>query len=148
MPKPDRRSRDRRISLKVVESLERHRQRRIGERRDSPRLRKTLEIPSNEGPIAVCDGDISLGGVRYRTAFPPRRGTIEVRFRLPDVLTEVSAIARVVRTRNDGAFTEVHARFVDMDLKDELALARFLETRSQLYQEIDDARRAAASEAS
>lgn len=139
MPIPDRRQHDRRIALKVIEPLERQRQRRIGERRESPRLKRQLEVPSEEGVSILCEGDLSLGGVRFRTAFPPRARELEIRFTLPDVLGEVSALAEVVRTQQDGAFIEVHARFIDLDLKAELALARFLESRARMVQALDDA---------
>lgn len=139
MPIPDRRQQDRRITLKVIEPLERKRPRRIGERRESPRLRRTLEVPSEEGVSIICEGDLSLGGVCFRTAFPPRARELEIRFTLPDVLGEVSALAEIVRTQQDGAFVEVHARFIELELKAELALARFVESRSAMVQALDDA---------
>ena len=134
LPK-NRRAQPRRNRLAISEGIERKGERRAEDRRDSPRIKRRLKI-SAAGEATVLqelEGEGSLGGASWKTRAWPPTGPVLVRFRLPDVLGEVSAVARIIQAKRLGRVFEVHVRFVQMDLISELALARFLDGRSRLH---------------
>ena len=114
----------------MVKLSHRH-ERRAEERRDSIRVPARLTIRQVGGGterMALHAGDLSLNGVCWRTVMPPTDELVEVSFRLPGLLEPARAVARVVNRASGGDETIlVHAVFVDMDVRHQLALARHLE---------------------
>jgi len=130
----DRRECERRSDWRVFETLERkNSDRRAEERRDSPRVphRIWVKDPAESGLFHVFDGEVGLGGASWATPWPPLSDHIEVRFRIPDLEAELCAGARVVRTSPEDGDLKVQVEFKPMGLKQELALARYLEAWQQ-----------------
>ena len=112
---------------KLAESLERKRERRGEERRESPRVPLRLWIRDPKGGLPeVHDGLISMGGVSWPARYPPKTKELEVGFRLPDSGDEVFARAVVMRQVQDGDDAWVQATFTEVDVMTELKLARWL----------------------
>jgi len=144
----DRRSRiDRRHLNLVPEPLERFGERRGEERRTSPRVSQRLWVvdPNESGLPQVHEGEIGLGGASWWTRYPPLSDRVDVNFRLPEGF-EFRTRARVLRIVEDHGDHRVQVRFTDVSLKDELALARYLESRVRLARETPSAGVAALSE--
>lgn len=144
----DRRSRiDRRRLNLVPEPLERYSERRGDERRTSPRVSQRLWVvdPNESGVPQVHEGEIGLGGASWWTRYPPLAERVDVHFRLPDGF-EFRTRARVLRVLDDGDDHRVQVRFTDVSLKDELALARYLESRVRIAKESPALGMAALSE--
>ena len=100
------------------------------ERRDSPRLPMTfrlLDLSDKNGTWMERDGDLSLGGIHWHGSDTPHGVAIDVRFRLPNEPYELHAHSEILRIMGRGATTHVHARFTDLDLRSELAIARYLD---------------------
>ncbi len=126
----DRRENERRNDNRVVEAISRHKaDRREEDRRDSPRVPQRLWVkdPAESGLFHVFDGEVSLGGASWATAWPPLSNHVEVRFRIPDLEDELTAAAHVVRTAPEDGDLKVQVKFKTIGLKQELALARYLE---------------------
>jgi hypothetical protein len=116
-----------------------NRDRRGGERRDSERVARTLTIFTSEYPLPlVCKGFLSVGGAQWRMPCVPRQFQVELRFRLPDQLEEVGAHVQILDAHEVDGMTEIHAKFLDMDLKTELAIARLVHSRSALAASLDE----------
>lgn len=126
----DRRLTDRRGDDILGEPIERlNKDRRDEDRRDSPRIPQRLWVkdPAESGLFHVFDGEVSLGGASWATPWPPLSDHIEVRFRIPELDGELCAPARVIRTTPENGDLKVQVVFKDLRLKQELALARYLE---------------------
>lgn len=97
------------------------------DRRDSPRVPMRFlvrVVQATPGEYEAREGDLSVGGAALRGgAFEPG-GRVELRFLLPGLPDEVHAQAEVVRT-SEGPVS--HVRFVDLPLKAELAVAKYLD---------------------
>jgi len=107
--------------------------RRQGDRRESPRVPRRLLVRDSAGAdFALCAGDVSLGGARWRADRFPENGRVEIRFHLPNFSRLACATARVVRAELDDDTLELLATYEDLDVRAELALARFLEDRARL----------------
>jgi hypothetical protein len=141
---PDRRSpRDRRGPSRLDEEVERTATapRRKGDRRDCLRVPRILLVRELSAPdeYEMSPGDVSLGGVRWRSDHVPVGGTVEVCFRVPDFAQEVKAIAEVARVEHlEGREHRIHATFSELDVKAELALARYIESRERLAREEEE----------
>ena len=72
-----------------------------------------------------------MGGASWWSRYPPLADRVDVHFRLPEGF-EFRTRARVLRVLDDGSDHRVQVRFTDVSLKDELALARYLESRVRL----------------
>jgi uncharacterized protein (TIGR02266 family) len=123
--------RDRRTGLEiVVEGQEQGHRRRMGDRRDSPRIPLKLKVryPENGEAFVERDGDIALGGVYYTEAMPPQEARVEVRFSLPTLQQEAHCTGEILRisSTEDGR-PGVHVRFDELPVELELALARFID---------------------
>lgn len=101
------------------------------DRRDSVRvpIRLMVRDPNLGGSFEERSGNLALGGVYFTEGYPPVGNRLEVRFLLPGTREEVRACGEVLRVTRDGADFGTHLRFEDMPLADELAIARFLESR-------------------
>ena len=130
----DRRHKERRTDTRVREPISRlGDDRREEERRESPRVPQRLWVkdPAESGLFHVFDGEVGLGGASWATPWPPLSDHIEVRFRIPELEDELCAPARVIRTAPENGDLRVQVVFKDMRLKQELALARYLEAWQQ-----------------
>lgn len=136
---PDRRSRDRRASPRVAEPLERKASRRAEDRRDASRPFKTLFVQSSVAPLPVLHrASLSLGGAKWVTEHPPEEDEVTLHLQLPDMVQAAVFSARIERRRTlKNGKTELYAAFLDLDLKTELALARYVESRGRLAAAVD-----------
>lgn len=134
---PDRRSRrDRRDSRpRLEEPLERKAPRRREDRRDSPRVPRIILVreQGTRGDYEKSPGDVSLGGVMWKSEhFPPSR-KVEIAVRIPGYASPVKAQCEVIRVELLEDELEIHAVFTDIAVKAELAIARFLDDRNRLH---------------
>lgn len=141
---PDRRHQDRRTDARVDEPLERKAPRRQGDRdrRDASRTFRNLLVRSSASPLPVPHrASLSLEGARWTTYVPPPDDVVSLELKLPDLLAPVTLAARIERRspRPDGK-TDVYAAFTALDVRTELALARFIEGRSRLAGALQAAR--------
>jgi hypothetical protein len=109
------------------------RDQRGDERRDSPRVPMTFLVRDvvEGGSYLEREGDLSLGGIYWKGKSPPFGTQVEVRFRLPGVPTEIRARAEIIRVMETGHDLDFHVRFVELDVADELAMARHIEQFSR-----------------
>ncbi|MBM4778779.1 MAG: hypothetical protein GQE15_13830 [Archangiaceae bacterium] len=122
---PERRKSDRRSNPAVPEPLERKKERRQGDRRDS--LRKKSSFVVRDGTTRHdVDGELGLGGASFTLPGAPQAASLVVELRLgkttlqlPGTVTE----ARVART----AVRHVHLQFAELDTRTELTLAKWLD---------------------
>ncbi len=131
---PNRRQQDRRVDTRVSEPLERKGDRRGEDRRDSPRPIRSVFVRSSLVPLPVLEeAALSLQGATWKTAHPPTEEKVQVHLQLPDMANE-SVLDAVIQRRRDlgDGVTEIYAAFEQLDVKTELALARFIESRAQL----------------
>ncbi len=111
--------------------------RRQGDRRESPRVPRRLLVRDSAGAdFALCAGDVSLGGARWRADRFPENGRVEIRFHLPNFSRLACATARVVRADLEEDALELLAAYEDLDVRTELALARYLEDSARLAAEL------------
>lgn len=114
-----------------VETDTRKRERRMGDRRDSPRIAIKLLVRQVDlgGSFEERDGDIGIGGVYYEDRFLPAGRHVELRFRLPGIENEIRCMGEILRISESPGRFGAHVRFVDMPTATELAIARFLDDK-------------------
>lgn len=100
------------------------------DRRDSPRvpmqfLVRDISLP--DGDWEEREGDLSMGGISWRGKTAPHGKEVEVRFRLPRVPKEVRARGEILRVKAAGMNIDFQLRFTELDVRSELAIARFLD---------------------
>lgn len=136
---PDRRAQDRRADERVAEPLERKDVRRREDRREASRPFRTLFVQSSVAPLPVLHrASLSLAGARWVTENAPPEAEISLHLQLPDMAAAAVIPARIERRRVlENGRTELFAAFTGLDLKTELALARFIEARSRLAAAVD-----------
>lgn len=124
----DRRAgQDRRHRHLIPEPLERRRERRGAERRDSPRREIALDVREPGRPARSCQGDLSLGGVAFVTAAPPAGDAVELLFSVPTYVGPIAARGTVVSRRKVKKGTQLGVLFTDIDVEAELAIAEWFE---------------------
>lgn len=131
--KPDRRHQNRRADEGGTESQDRKDPRRE-DRREASRPFRTLFVQSSLAPLPVLHrASLSLGGACWVAESAPPEEEISLHLQLPDMASAVVIPARIQRRRalEDGKI-EIYAAFTQLDVKTELALARFIEDRSRL----------------
>jgi hypothetical protein len=106
---------------------------RGADRRDSPRVPMTFLVRDvvEGGSYLERDGDLSLGGIYWKGKNPPSGTRVEVRFRLPGVPAEVRAQGEIIRVMEKGHDLDFHVRFTELDVADELAIARHLDAHGR-----------------
>lgn len=100
------------------------------ERRDSPRVPMSFlvrDVGLRDGEWEERQGDLSLGGISWRGKTAPHGTEVDVRFRLPLVPKEVRARGEILRVKAAGVGIDFHLRFTELDVRSELAIARFLD---------------------
>ena len=140
----ERRQADDRRTLPELHPIQqRTGERRGDERRDAPRIRRPFSVRARpDAQWVACEGDLSLDGAYLCTTEDPVADTVEVRFRLPDLLDPVTVTGRVVRTelvqmihgKTDREMLGVQVLFDDIPVAAQLSLARFLEFELRLQQ--------------
>jgi hypothetical protein len=107
-------------------------ERRADDRRDSPRVNKQLRVVDGVAALERS-GEIGLGGASWlQAAALPTGRVVELSFSLPDLAESVRTAAEVLHCVPVDGGHRVQVRFLELDVKHELALARFLETASRL----------------
>ncbi len=100
------------------------------ERRDSPRVPMKFlvrDVGLRDGDWEEREGDLSLGGISWKGKTAPHGTEVEVRFRLPLVPKEVRARGEILRVKAAGVGIDFHLRFTELDVRAELAIARYLD---------------------
>jgi hypothetical protein len=107
----------------------RKRERRMGDRRDSPRVPLKLLVRQVDlgGSFEEKDGDISVGGVYFADRHTPAGRQVELRFRLPGRDKEIRCQGEILRVSEGKGRYGAHVRFVDLPTDVELAVARFID---------------------
>lgn len=134
---PDRRSRkDRRGPVRLDVPVERKATapRRREDRRDSPRVPRIIHVRElgTSGEYEKAPGDLAIGGVRWRSDHYPTSRRVQLSVRVPGYARAVVATAHIVRVEILDDELQLHATFDEIDVKDELAVARFIDSRSSL----------------
>lgn len=138
----DRRTRkDRRGPIRVEDRIERKAgpPRRREDRRDSPRVPRIIHVRElgEDGEFEKAPGDVAVGGVRWRSDHYPSSRQVELTLRIPGYARPVTATARIVRVELLDDELQLHATFEEIDVKDELAIARFIHGRAALASVIE-----------
>ncbi len=110
--------------------VEKRRQAAGDERRDSPRVPMRFlvrDIGRPSGDWEEREGDLSLGGISWKGKTAPHGTEVDVRFRLPRVPEEVRARGEILRVKAEGLGIIFHLRFTRLEVKNELAIARYLD---------------------
>ncbi len=118
----ERRKTDRRTNPAVEEPLERKKERRRGDRRESIR-RKTSFVVRQGKRSELVKGELGLGGASFVLEKAPK-DTVVVDH--PASSTEGLA-AKVASTRPVSAGVEVHVTFGELETATALALAKWLD---------------------
>ena len=126
---PEKRSKERRGDAKLSDPIDRKSERRNDDRRDSPRvpMKFLLRDLKDDTGWHEREGDISLGGISWRGKYPAMGHDVEVRFRLPGTPREIRASGEIIRVVQQTGSIDFHVRFTELDIRAELAIARFLD---------------------
>lgn len=112
----------------------RGRERRAGDRRDSPRIpiKVWVRDPAAGGSFEERDGDIGVGGMYFIDRHPPIGTLVEVRFTLPGSTREIRCKGEILRVsaEADRGRYGAHLRFIDLEVASELVVARFIDDQN------------------
>jgi hypothetical protein len=102
---------------------------RMGDRRDSPRIPVALWIRQVEtgGSFEEKSGDVGVGGAYFEDRHAPVGKALQMRFTLPDSSDEIRCDGEILRVTQSGGRFGAHVRFVDIPTGAELAIARYLD---------------------
>lgn len=113
--------------------MQRKRERRKGDRRESPRVPVSFWVRSlvKGALFQKCEGSVSMGGVAWDGDFSLAPGSqVEFCFRFAGVMREVRVRGLVVAPGNGVAKGRTHAKFQQLALEDELILAKYLDRKT------------------
>lgn len=99
----------------------------ILDRRDSPRVpMRFWAREQGDSSWMEYDGDLSVGGVFFKSSVPPRGTRFDIKLRLPRAEGDLITAGELIRfgTKGDAG---AHVRFVDTPLEVELAIAKYLD---------------------
>jgi uncharacterized protein (TIGR02266 family) len=105
-------------------------ERRLGDRRDSHRVPIAVEVSEGTKPFEEHNGNISIGGIFFQKPLTlPTGAVVQLRFKLPGVEKELLLKGEVVEITAVGTPQEkgTRVRFVALDLKSEMTIARYLD---------------------
>lgn len=110
----------------------RRRERRMGDRRESPRLpiKVWVKNPASN-KFQQVQGDISVGGMLFHDALPIDGKHIDLRFKLPGRAEEVHVHGDVIDISKKESGYAAHIRFGEMDLDTQRAIARFIDANTK-----------------
>lgn len=111
----------------IPEPLERKRERRGAERRDSPRRAIGLDVREPGKQSRSCVGDLSVEGASFVTTTPPAGDVVELMFALPNYVGPVITRGHVVGRSGLPSGVQVSVVFPDIDVEAQLAIAEWLE---------------------
>jgi hypothetical protein len=136
-PSKSSKSKESKAKAKAKEKAEaaevkpRKRERRMGDRRESPRLPIKVWVRNAAATdFEEVEGDISVGGMHFTDVRPIQGKKIDLRFKLPNRDAEVRVQGDVVEVSSKGNRYGAHVRFTDLDVETELAIARYIDERS------------------
>jgi hypothetical protein len=82
-----------------------------------------LVRPTGSGEAFVeTEGDLAVGGIFFKAPQPPQGTRLDIRFKLPGQERELEVQGELIDYRSGG-----RVRFVDIDVKAELAIAKYLD---------------------
>jgi hypothetical protein len=113
---------------------ERGSDRRGGDRRESHRVSIEVEVKVGNGPFERHTGNVGIGGMYFVKPLDlPTGALLQLRFVLPGMDKQIEARAEVVEITAVGQPSAVGTRvkFIDLDLRSELLVARFLDQNKQ-----------------
>jgi len=105
-------------------------ERRMGDRRDSHRVPLDIEVREGNGPFEKHAGNLSIGGVFFEKPLSlPIGAIVQLRFTLPESDNEIQTKGELVEITSVGKPAEkgTRVRFIDLDLKSELSIAKYLD---------------------
>ncbi len=108
-------------------------ERRMGDRRDSHRVALDVEVKVGNQDYRPHRGNVAIGGVYFDEPLRlPTGAEVQLRFDLPGLDKRIETMAEVVEITSMGKPGEVGTRvkFVDLKLRSELLLARFLDQQT------------------
>lgn len=98
------------------------------ERRESPRVPMRLHVRRAGGEAYEArDGDLSLGGFAWHGGALEVGAQVEVRLTLPSTGAELLGRGEVLQVTESAQGPHAHARFVELSVEAELAIARYLD---------------------
>lgn len=109
-------------------------ERRSGDRRESHRVPIDVEVRVGNGPYERHTGNVGIGGMYFVKPLDlPTGAMVQIRFVLPGMDKQIETKAEVVEITAVGQPSAVgtRVRFVDLDLRSELLVARFLDQNKQ-----------------
>jgi hypothetical protein len=121
---PERRSQNRRVNPAVPEPLERRRERRQGDRRDSAR-KKTSFVVAHGDSRDLVEGEIGLGGASFIFASPLEEKSIVLELKLGRKTLKLKGTT--VNTPNGRKGGVRHVQLDDLDTRAALSLAKWLD---------------------
>ena len=104
-------------------------QRRMGDRRDSPRIPVKLWVRMVDagGSFEERDGDVGVGGAYFEDRHLPVGKAVQMRFSLPGKTDEIRCEGEILRISEQPSKFGAHVRFVDLPTDAELAIARYID---------------------
>ncbi|MBL8910257.1 MAG: hypothetical protein JNM17_06095 [Archangium sp.] len=118
---PERRQRNRRTNNAVPEPIERKRERRGGDRRESLRKKTRFVIIDGKTSREVA-GEVGLGGASFTFAKAALSSELVVQLEIGDAVLRLPG--KVTKGASGRA---VHVAFSELDTKTELQLAKWLD---------------------
>ena len=118
---PERRRSDRRSNPAVPEPLERKRERRGGDRRDSERKKASFVVVSGDTRHEVS-GELGLGGASFALSGQLSSHDVTVELRVGRQTLRLDAEVCSAKSARP-----VHVKFGELDTPTELALAKWLD---------------------
>lgn len=98
------------------------------ERRESPRVPMRLHVRRAGGAdFEAREGDVSLGGFAWYGGPAEVGAQVEVRLTLPSSGAEVLGRGEVLQVTQGPQGPHAHARFVELSMEAERAIARYLD---------------------
>ncbi|MBL8918473.1 MAG: PilZ domain-containing protein [Myxococcaceae bacterium] len=122
---PERRRRDRRTNPAVPEPLDRKKERRQGDRRESLRKPASFTVRFDD-THEVVSGDLGLGGASFTLSRRPANDTVTVELKPGRAVLSLPGTVSSVRAARTS-LRHVQVRFAELDTKTELALAKWLD---------------------
>lgn len=105
-------------------------ERRMGDRRDSHRVPVQIEVREGNKPFEAHAGNLAIGGVFFQKPLAlPIGAVVQLRFALPgqDTLVETRGELVEITAVGKPADKGTRVRFIDLDLKSEMSIARYLD---------------------
>lgn len=118
---------DRRARHLIPEALERQKERRAEERRDSPRRLIALDVREPGKKSRSCLGDLSVEGAAFVTSTPPAGDVVDLMFSVPTYAGPIVTRAQVVGRTGLPRGIQVSVVFPDIDVEAQLAVAQWME---------------------